>query len=106
MLQLLMIEPTARIMDMYASDMIYMIFKNIQEEFATSHTKYVHAQSLVEGNRTDQTKTPRPEREPARKQSHAAYYWVGATIAMVGIGAAIYVLANDKPAQTSTHQVE
>ncbi len=34
MLQLLYVEPTARIMDMYASDMIYMIFRNIQEEFS------------------------------------------------------------------------
>ncbi len=31
--RVLLVEPTAKIMDMYASDMIYMIFRNIQEEF-------------------------------------------------------------------------
>ncbi|MEO8104195.1 MAG: hypothetical protein ABI790_16895, partial [Betaproteobacteria bacterium] len=34
MAQLIYIEPTAKILDMYASDMIYLIFRNVQEEFA------------------------------------------------------------------------
>jgi hypothetical protein len=33
MYQLLHVEPTALIMDMYASDMIYMIFRNIKDEY-------------------------------------------------------------------------
>ena len=33
MVKLLEVEPTAKILDMYASDMIYMIFKNIKDEF-------------------------------------------------------------------------
>jgi hypothetical protein len=53
MLQLLTIEPTARIMDMYASDMIYMIFRNIQEEFATTQAKLARAQGHVDGNQAD-----------------------------------------------------
>src|SRR5258706_10058147 len=41
---LLMVEPTARILDMYASDMIYMIFKNIQDEFDQTRMRLSRAE--------------------------------------------------------------
>lgn len=41
MFQLLAVEPAARILDMYASDMIYMIFKNIQTEFEATQGRLV-----------------------------------------------------------------
>ncbi len=39
MYQLLTIEPSVRIMDMYASDMIDMIFRNVQSEFEIRHAR-------------------------------------------------------------------
>jgi hypothetical protein len=39
MYQLLTIEPTVRIMDMFASDMIYMIFHNVQTEYEIRHAR-------------------------------------------------------------------
>jgi hypothetical protein len=36
MQELISIEPTAKILDMYASDMIHLIFRNVQEEFEQS----------------------------------------------------------------------
>jgi hypothetical protein len=33
MYQLINIEPTAKILDMYASDLIFLIFRNVQEDF-------------------------------------------------------------------------
>jgi hypothetical protein len=109
MLQLLTIEPTARIMDMYASDMIYMIFKNIQEEYATTHTRYVRAEKHVEGNQGTEKKPEAAKPEAAkpagtRKGSGngKTYILLGATAAAIGVGVAVYMLTDD-PAPESTH---
>jgi hypothetical protein len=92
MYQLLFIEPTARIMDMYASDMIYMIFKNIQEEVAITR-----ARSKLDGPETD------PKPEPLKKRTWP--YWVGGTVA-VGAGVALttYFLMDREP-RTGTDYV-
>ena len=52
MMKLLQTEPSARIMDMYASDMIYMIFKNIQDEFEVYQSKLDRAKGHVQGSST------------------------------------------------------
>lgn len=120
MLQLLTIEPTARIMDMYASDMIYMIFKNIQEEYATTHTKYVRAEKHVAGNQAAETK--QEEARPARNEfkndlksepknepavSHTStYLWIGAATVMIGAGVAVYVLSESQSDKTINYEVK
>jgi hypothetical protein len=118
MFQLLTIEPTARIMDMYASDMIYMIFRNIQEEYATSHQKYVRAEKNLAGNQALNAKTPppkgnappdapRPGPKAAAKTGHLkTYLWMGAAAAMIGAGVTLYVLTNDEPATTDDYEVK
>ncbi len=87
MYQLLYIEPTARIMDMFASDMIYMIFKNIQEEVAITRgrPKLVDEPDSI------------PKASPSRKR-RAWPYWVGGTVA-VGAGLALttYLLMDREP---------
>jgi hypothetical protein len=106
MFQLLMVEPTAKIMDMYASDMIYMIFKNIQDEFQTQRGRYAHAQELVEGNQQtgQEGKQPpseeKPKTEPASSKHTLA--WVGATGAIAAAGVAAYILLT--PGGTKTVQ--
>jgi hypothetical protein len=112
MLQLLYVEPTARIMDMYASDMIYMIFRNIQEEF--SHDPGRHrpppgskSPALeAEGEGRDAAPqaaagTARAEPKPAPRapesgavaapKSHRLYWFAGGAV-LVGAGVAAYYL--------------
>lgn len=111
MLQLLHIEPTARIMDMYASDMIYMIFRNIQEEFTMAQAKLNRAEGHLTGNRDpvdarDPNPAP-PEKEPSKvRSSKKAYYWIGAVTVMAGVGVATYVLTQDQSKTTKPHQVD
>ncbi len=100
--QLLMTEPTARIMDMYASDMIYMIFKNIQDEFDQTRGKLSRAEDHVTGNTqtSPNTDSPTSKVAPASSNSHALI-WVGATTAVVAAGVAAFFILNDDPKTTT-----
>lgn len=69
MLQLLYVEPTARIMDMYASDMIYMIFRNIQEEF--SHDPGRHRLPPGDKEASQAAPADREAKRPAREESRS-----------------------------------
>jgi hypothetical protein len=83
MYQLLSIEPSVKIMDMYASDMIYMIFRNVQEEYVLRTGR--------PSNPADPD-TARPER-PAPKQPMRWPYWTAGGIAVAGVaGIATYFL--------------
>jgi hypothetical protein len=101
MYQLLTVEPTARIMDMYASDMIYMIFKNIQDEFASTRHRYESPDSLASVTNKDA-----PQKSPTLKvdnsKGYATLFWVGATtaVAVAGVGAYLYVV--NQPGKTSS----
>ena len=105
--QLLSVEPTAKIMDMYASDMIYMIFKNIQDEFESSRLRMDRAQGHLAGNsgqepvRKDPTKTGL-EGSPAPKKSHSTVYWLGATGVTLAVGAAAWFYLADTEGETHT----
>lgn len=114
MLQLLTIEPTARIMDMYASDMIYMIFRNIQEEFATTQAKLTRAQGHVDGNQTSPRDEPVETRTNERSRSAEAKPgtrklgpWImGGSIALaVGVGVGVYLLNQEEPAKVVNQEV-
>jgi len=106
--QLLMVEPTARIMDMYASDMIYMIFKNIQDEFDQTRGKLSRAETHVRENaqtdrNTDSTESPKETKSNANSGSHSnghALVWAGATTAVVAAGVAAYFIFQDEPKTT------
>ena len=105
--QLLMTEPTAKILDMYASDMIYMIFKNIQDEFASNRVRLDRAEELVRGNGQDEPAASASKPTPTTLQpAHAnrtAWIWVGASAAAVGAGIGLYFLIADNhtPDQSS-----
>ncbi len=99
---LLMVEPTARILDMYASDMIYMIFKNIQDEFDATRVRLDRAEKNWKGSQGDSmpvAKTPEPKHAQTEKESNShPMVWVGAGTAVVAAGVAAYFIFSDTPA--------
>jgi hypothetical protein len=123
--QLLLTEPTARILDMYASEMIYMIFKNIQSEFESNRAGLASKEP-----RTEESRVVEPSQGPsgARKEASSRepesvrpapvhkerggtrtsaskssgtkkqnYYWIGATGLLVAAGVGAYFLMADDP---------
>ena len=117
MLQLVTMEPTARIMDMYASDMIYMIFKNIQEEYEVTKGKMIRAERHVAGNQgTAATQAPdaaRPAGAAAAAStppSHRGRNYLiagGAVAALVGAGITAHYLLEEEPTAGKTnHEID
>jgi hypothetical protein len=103
MLQLISIEPTAKILDMYASDMIYLIFRNVQEEFETRHGKPAIASpaDTVPPPVASVPKETAPAQPVARQagQRKGTLYWVtgGAVVAAGTAGLLFILLDNPKP---------
>lgn len=79
--QLLMTEPTAKIMDMYASDMIYMIFKNMQDEFETNRGRF----------QPDKEHSHPEDQKPARESNTRTMIWIGAALVSVGVGILVLI---------------
>jgi hypothetical protein len=97
MMRLLEVEPTARIMDMYASDMIYMIFKNIQDEYDMAQLRWKRAQNLKDPGKQPHSDTA--ETEPSKPAKTRSYKWVPWTLAAVGLaggGVVAYSLLSEK----------
>jgi hypothetical protein len=114
MMKLLQTEPTARIMDMYASDMIYMIFKNIQDEFEVYQAKLSRAKGHVQGSNgngsassstvdvpdaTEERGGKPPKENKASAEKHGSRAWIGWTAAALAAagGVTLYVLMADEP---------
>src|SRR5690606_38683278 len=117
--QLLLTEPTARILDMYASEMIYMIFKNIQAEFESNRAGFAdrnpdggskdagketgRAESgaspdAIQPLTTRQGKDSKPTAESGPSTiKKRNYYWIGATGLMVAAGVGAYFVMADDP---------
>jgi hypothetical protein len=96
MLKLLEVEPTAKILDMYASDMIYMIFKNISDEFEAKRNRLGQARPVAGDSGKAGSVKPRKGR---------AWWWVGlgGAVAVAGAGIAYSVLAEEPAAQPGEH---
>jgi hypothetical protein len=92
MYQLLVMEPTARISDMFASDMIYMIFKNVQDEYFATHPH-------------DVPQLPPPHKDPDSSSSHAAWYWAGGVGLAVVVGVAAYVFIFEPSKKRVSHPI-
>jgi hypothetical protein len=110
--KLLMVEPTAKIMDMYASDMIYMIYKNIQEEFEQNRALAApgkngdQADTMPARNQAPLAAENQPRargpKEEARVSGSKKWVWAGAAVVTVAAGAGAYYLLSQKPKQTIT----
>lgn len=105
MMRLLQVEPTARIMDMYASDMIYMIFKNIKDEFEMSQAKLNRARDQM-GDPTAQERKQETESgksserkgdSEGKSRGYAWIAWTAGAVAVAG-GAALLVHMNEEDA--------
>lgn len=94
---LLQAEPTARIMDMYASDMIYMIFKNVQDEFAVGETKVKRAQDHLAGNaQTGEAPVAgEVESRPARRKLAWVPWTAGAVVLVGGVFITYFMLTGN-----------
>jgi hypothetical protein len=88
MVKLLEVEPTAKILDMYASDMIYMIFKNIKDEFDATRPEFAQPSHKA-----------RPKAAEGGKRT--SYAWVGWTAGVAaaagGIALAVHLLSEEEP---------
>ena len=109
MMQLLEVEPTARIMDMYASDMIYMIFKNIQDEYDMAQMKLHRAQGFM---RDTVAQNPQPDhtvKAAGKTEATHSYTWVpwtvAATIAVAGGAYLAVALIDEEPATRTKENV-
>ncbi|MDB5105361.1 MAG: hypothetical protein JWP91_3050 [Fibrobacteres bacterium] len=109
MAQLIYIEPTAKILDMYASDMIYLIFRNVQEEFENKNPNVAKAKAVP-------ADTVKPVAEPiaapapaapvaSQGSSHKkAYMITGGAVVAVGTIGLLYILLNDP--EPTQHKIE
>jgi hypothetical protein len=108
--RLLQVEPTVKIMDMYASDMIYMIFKNIQEEYEQNRMQ-LSARYPDRNGAADSSPGMNSEAaggaEPALQGAHKkAWLWTGAAMAAVAAGVgAYYLFASEPKSDVQTHVV-
>lgn len=102
MAQLIYIEPTAKILDMYASDMIYLIFHNVQEEFQSKHPNVAMPPPKVDTVPAPVAVAPAPVAPAARQGSSSkskTLYWVtgGAVVAAGTVGLLFVLLDDPKP---------
>lgn len=106
MLQLISIEPTARILDMYASDMIYLIFRNVQEEYENKRGKVTVAAPAIDtvaaptaAPRKDTLPPPMPAAAPTASSRSRTLYWVagGAAVAAGAMGLVFILLDDPQP---------
>ncbi|MEO6097850.1 MAG: hypothetical protein ABIW76_20210 [Fibrobacteria bacterium] len=110
--KLLSVEPTAKIMDMYASDMIYMIFKNIQEEFEQNRKptpdrgrKHARADSMPVRESQPEPEVARPRPQRATKESASSgkkWVWTGVAVTAVAAGVGAYFIFSAEPQSTVT----
>ncbi len=110
MYQLLNVEPTAKIMDMYASDMIYMIFRNVVEEYQTSagnsagdgnqpaHPASLAGDTLSSPGHPVDAHNPSISATPTESNSRRKiWYWAAGGAGLAGATGLFLYLAQDDP---------
>lgn len=102
--RLLSVEPTAKIVDMYASDMIYMIFRNIQDEFEQNRLfmgmqsqNRLRNDSLAEAKPKKDSVKENPKVASSSSSSGTKWIWGGAAVATVAAGVGAYFILSEQP---------
>jgi hypothetical protein len=104
-------------MDMYASDMIYMIFKNIQEEFEQNRDLNANARrtpdqdgSMPKSNATQAAAEPAPRSRTSGEEAQASgsrkWIWAGAAVFTLAAGVGAYYLLTEQPQTVKDKDVE
>ena len=93
MYRLLAIEPSVKILDMYASEMIYMIFRNVQAEYQMRTARIGGSGIPVPLD------TAKGKSLPPKDRNRNWQYWTAGTMVVVGAGISAYFLLQDGPAQ-------
>ena len=105
MYQLINIEPTAKILDMYASDMIYLIFRNVQEDYElrrNRNAKPVVAAEPAEPQPVAPVPAPAPVATAAPARSRTAYWLTGGAVLAVGTAGLLFILLDNPKPKTHT----
>jgi hypothetical protein len=98
MVLLLTLDPAAGILDMQASDMIYMIFRNVQSELAHARHKPDTSQAVSPAN---DTVAAGSRSRSGRRQWP---YWTAGSVALaVGAGAILYFTVFDPEPRNGEH---
>jgi hypothetical protein len=110
MYQLINIEPTAKILDMYASDMIHLIYRNVQEDYEMKRSKTARLYDPAPAAPAPDTVKAAPAPAPvaaARPQSRSrtAYWVAGGAVAVVGVAGLLYIVLHDPQPKTQTINV-
>lgn len=88
MYRLLSIEPSVKILDMYASEMIYMIFRNVQTEYQIRTARPIKPDTVVAAGDSTNGKT-----QVAKVRRKTWPYWTAAALVAAGTGiTAIFLL--------------
>lgn len=105
MVQLLKLMPTIELVDMYISDNIESIFKNVQEKYLKQQQYVRHhddlGRSIQDSTNAKENKEPRVAKE---KSSHTSA-WLWWTVGGVGVAAAVaggyYAFHSESPSESS-----
>jgi hypothetical protein len=100
--QLISIEPTAKILDMYASDMIHLIFRNVQEEFEVKRAILAPEAEPVAASPAPEPAPAAPPAESKPTGGNRKTLFMAAAGAAVAVGALtlFFILSDDEPKTT------
>lgn len=125
MYQLINIEPTTKILDMYASDMIYLIYRNVQEDYELKQGKGAKIKSTESStsaasgaagalgtspvnatgtaNGADARGAPVSAKSKSKSESNRTTYLItGGAVVAVGVVGLAYILFNSPKSTTRT----
>jgi hypothetical protein len=102
MVQLVKLMPTIELIDLYISDNIQAIFKDVkanflkQQKYVREHDVYGHPS----GSEMDSTSTDKP-----RKKSHPAFWWTLGGLGLTASAVTTYFLLSESPASGEHHEL-
>ena len=105
MVQLLKLMPTIELVDMYISDSIEAIFKNVQEKYLMQQQYVRHHDDLGRPLQDSTSGKAQPEPTVAKQKPDHSLQWIWWTVGGVGLSATVaggYYLFHEKPSKPTT----